>query len=175
MPGMAFDEQDVQAFSELLAKLRENGWPIPPEAFHAVCETFITNPVELALTREGEHGAEIFLTHRSDEYFTGWHIPGTVLRPGENAEQALKRLIEHEIGAVVSAPALVRAYDRMKGSGEGECPRGQEVARVYHARFTERHTVKENDAARFFLLDGDMSEVIPLHRPLIQFLQETLR
>lgn len=168
---MAFTDEDSRTLVALLTKLREHGWPIPQDAFYALCESFITAPVELALMRDGEGEDELFLTHREDAYFKGWHLPGSIMRPGERAEDALARMVKDEVGDVGDAPVLFRTYDRMMGSGEGASPRGQEVARVFRARLGIKDSIREHEGARFVPLSEAEAMVIPLHKPLIRHLR----
>ena len=66
-----------QAFLEVLRLLP----PVPhvpgSEVFFELARKMVPNAVELILVRDGK----VYLTYRADEFFIGWHLPGTYREP----------------------------------------------------------------------------------------------
>lgn len=68
----------AKLLAELLTELSEDpkGF-IPDEAWNAAQKAFALPYLELAIVRRAADGAlEILLSHRTDKYWNGWHIPG---------------------------------------------------------------------------------------------------
>ncbi|MDB5190410.1 MAG: hypothetical protein JWN49_736 [Parcubacteria group bacterium] len=92
-------DKETETLTALLKKVE---WPLAPSVFHALMEKTVSVPVELAVF---DQKGRILLIHRDDHEFTGWHLPGTVLRDTDDVGIALKRLITHELaGVAVTAP-----------------------------------------------------------------------
>lgn len=125
---MALTKSEEQELCQLLQKMT---WPVSHEVFNTLCGTIITNPIELAVLRQTENETDVLMIERHDKFFDGWHIPGTVVCPGDTEESALKRLIEKEVGATVSRPRFIDRMHFPKGTGEGENPRGQEISLLF--------------------------------------------
>lgn len=97
----------------LLAKLLKTINPKKPlgtKLFNAVARLTVTPTLEAVILREGGGGVEVLLVQRSpnDASFPNmWHVPGTVIRPGETFEASLKRMAESELGAQIESYEMV--------------------------------------------------------------------
>lgn len=120
---------------ELGKQARRNRGFVPPPAFYAVSDALITVPVEVLAIRAGDDGVTRVLFVRrpaNDPFFGGMlHTPGGVVRPGVTHEDVLHEVVAEEVVrgpcaeyqiAAVLPPVSVR-----RGTGYGECPRGQYV------------------------------------------------
>jgi ADP-ribose pyrophosphatase YjhB (NUDIX family) len=142
-------DPEIKTFIELIKKLQ---WPVSPDIFDALCEALIMCPIELAVIRNGNKGPELLLHHRvKDKYFDGttWHMPGTIMKPGQTPETAFAALIEREVGKVTTEPEYIGTYDIPKGVGFGECARGQERSRFFVVRISQNDTINLNETKKF--------------------------
>ena len=87
-----------RAFLEMLRLLP----PVPhvpgKEVFFELARKGVLLAVELVLVRDGQ----VYLTHREDEFFTGWHLPGTYREPRASLLMDAKRCAAKELGAHVA-------------------------------------------------------------------------
>jgi ADP-ribose pyrophosphatase YjhB (NUDIX family) len=132
-----------------------------PEAFRSYCTALITNPIELAVMNRQD---ELLLVHRQDEFYEGWHIPGSLLCPGETEEQVLERIITREVKLSVSIPVFVNRLHFRMGSGPGENPRGQELSLLFCCQTAATEAVE----GEFFSLDHLPPNVLTSHQTLIR-------
>src|SRR3989344_322546 len=137
---------------ELVRLLKKVEWPVPLDLFDAICNNLSVNPIDLAVIRKGDEGYEVFMNYREDIFFKGWHFPGSIILPGRTIMSVLEDVIEREVGT--SAEGLkfefVGFHQFMKGSGFGECPRGQEVD-LFHVVFLDQEIkIETDDTRRFF-------------------------
>src|SRR3989338_1650174 len=83
---------EIQQLVRLLGKLT---WPVPYSVFLAICKSIPIIAIDLAIMPDPKH---ILLTYREDDFYKGWHIPGSILRYGDSIEKAQKRVAEEELG-----------------------------------------------------------------------------
>ncbi len=95
-------ETETLQLASLLEKLE---WPLDSRIFHPLVTKVVTVPIELGVfNAEGK----ILLIYRNDAEFTGWHVPGTVLRDdGEDVPAAIRRLGNGEVETYISTPIPV--------------------------------------------------------------------
>lgn len=62
--------------------------------------------VELVIVRNGK----VLLCHRKDEFFEGWHTPGTYIGPGETFQEAAQRCAQKEVKAHVRVIKCIATF-----------------------------------------------------------------
>lgn len=99
-----------EAGKELLARLLKNlpvfhkgQWG---EAFVPLMSRCVPACVELVIVRD----RKVLLCHRKDEFFEGWHTPGTYIGPGENFQEAAQRCADREIKASVRVIKCIATF-----------------------------------------------------------------
>ncbi len=154
---------------ELARLMKKVTFPVTPEVFDAWCEFFTINTVEIALMRNNAAGErEVFLTYRKDNYFDGWHIPGSVIRPGDSVQVVIDRVTKKELEMEISTPTYLRWFEREKGIGKDLCPRGQEISLLFSSELIgEPH---EHEHGKFFSF-SNLPKLIPQHPVLIDHLK----
>jgi|SRR3989344_153494 len=150
--------------------------PYPPEIFHAICQSFVTVAIELAVIRTRRNVKEIFLIERHDADFNGWHLPGSVILPSETVEDKVANLISSEVGDIVNTATFIRWFEFMKGEGANECARGQEFGLLYTLHISETVEIgKEIKNGIFVSLKETPSNIwqniLPHHKTIIEFLR----
>ncbi|OHA34641.1 MAG: hypothetical protein A2928_03850 [Candidatus Taylorbacteria bacterium RIFCSPLOWO2_01_FULL_45_15b] len=103
MAGMSADR--AKLLGELLTEVVEqHGCRIPDEAWGPYHKLVKQPYAELCMVRSLAHGEpEILLTHRKDEYWAGWHIPGSMWRvKSKGFQEACEAVSRQELdGAAV--------------------------------------------------------------------------
>lgn len=169
------DDSEAQLLGELIRKL---SWPVPKVVFDALCEKLIMCPLELAVLEERDDGLSLLLHHREqDAYYDGttWHMPGTILRPGETAETGLVRLIASEVGSLRGTPEFFGCYDVLKGTEAGTSERGQVMSRLFTVRIASDDVVSLDDGKKFFPLASiEEKMLINDHKLYVRLLRERL-
>jgi|SRR3989344_755064 len=133
----------------LLAELLEEfsgelGEFIPNEVWNAAQKAFALPYLELAIVRRSSAGVvQILLTHRIDEYWNGWHIPGGLWRTRHTLEEGIAALIPHELGNKAKLTLLA------KGGWEKwlDHPYGHIVS---HVVICSGANIDESDTAKWF-------------------------
>lgn len=126
---LMLNKQEGKQLADLLGKL---SFPCSPEVFNALCNNLITNPYELAVLKGRLSGnPEVLMIYREDNWYKGWHIPGTVMLPGDTEESAFRRLVTKEVGGDVTTAEFVDRMHFKAGNGYGENPRGQEISLLF--------------------------------------------
>jgi len=69
--------------------------------FEALIKIVPQPSVEALVVDNLENPKKILLIWRDDKHYKGWHFPGAFIRFGENFQDALKRIILDELGAVM--------------------------------------------------------------------------
>jgi hypothetical protein len=164
---MTLTTKEEKQLLDLMGKIK---FPVSKEIFDAWCSNFTINTVELAVIRINKSGVkEIFLTYRQDQFFDGWHIPGSVVLPTETVESKLKKLINKEFAdMVVSEPKFFCWFERVVGRDKEL--RGQEMGLLFCADFLDRFV--ESEKEKFFSFDTIPSNLIEEHKVLIESLKK---
>lgn len=106
---MTLGPADEQQLVALLRRLAEAGGAMPntPRAiWDALAGVVPRLAVELCLVR----GEAILLSHRDDETWQGWHIPGGFVGCGESLADACRRIAERELGIALELDAVVGSF-----------------------------------------------------------------
>lgn len=150
---------------ELIGKIE---WPIHRDLFNAWCQNFPTSGVELAVMSLENC---IFLRYRDDEFFKGWHLPGTLFVQGDTEASALKRLVNREVGMNVTQPVFIDRNFVPKGKGRFENKRGQEVTLLYLC-FADASSYRGD--GRFFKLWNIPNNVLGHHKKMIDKIRTSM-
>lgn len=151
---------------QLVALMEKVEFPLSEDVFLAWASNFTTSAVELIACKGEGADTKVFLTYREDVYFKGWHIPGTVLLPGESVENALARIEAKELFAEVKDQTFFSWFERKKGTGYGQSPRGQELVLVFKGVASNK--IQETDTAKFFLLSQLPPDLLSEHDPVFK-------
>lgn len=89
----------AKLLAELLTELSEDPRQfIPDEAWLPAQKVFALPYIEMAIVRRGPREAvQILLTHRSDEHWHGWHIPGGLWRTNQTLEGCVASIAKGEL------------------------------------------------------------------------------
>ncbi|OGZ15172.1 MAG: hypothetical protein A3J08_02850 [Candidatus Lloydbacteria bacterium RIFCSPLOWO2_02_FULL_51_11] len=157
-----YTEQEIAHIVDALKILGEKGFPVPPQVFDAWCGACITVPIELAVLRKASDGTpEVLMIHRDDKFFLGWHIPGSILLPGETEEIVFRRLARKEVIGRISPPQFIDRMHTMKGN---ENSRGQEVSLLFACFFENQ----QSPVGQFFPLHNPPEDTIGEHKPFLK-------
>ncbi len=98
--------KEVRLFKKLLRKTP--ALPnIPEEVFVPLMRKNVPAVVDLAIIRNHK----VLLTHRKDYYYTGWHFPGSLIRPGETFERAASRILSEEVGLRYKKIKMLKVFN----------------------------------------------------------------
>ncbi len=87
----------AELLAELLREMAEiDGGYVPPVAWEALHRYVPIPTCELLISRN--NGREFLLTYREDQYWRGWHIPGSFNRKPESLEETCQRIAREEVG-----------------------------------------------------------------------------
>ncbi len=94
-------KSEIDQLVQLLAKVRI---PAPYPVFLALGKVLPIVAVDIAYMKDENH---ILLTHRTDEFYDNWHIPGNILWYQETPEHALARVAKKELGIQIKRGEFV--------------------------------------------------------------------
>lgn len=80
---------------ELIRLLGKVKLPAPYPVFIALCKSVPVVAVDIALMKNKN---QLLLTYRDDEFYKGWHVPGSILLYGEDPITAFYRAAKKELG-----------------------------------------------------------------------------
>ena len=69
--------------------------PAPYPVFIVLCKSVPMVAVDIALMKDKNH---LFLTYRNDEFYRGWHMPGSILIYHEKPIKTFYRAAKKELG-----------------------------------------------------------------------------
>lgn len=112
--ALKWTPERVGGFLRDLREIAANNNYLPEgtfEAFHAAHGSMAA--VEVAVEKD----KKIFLVHRTDERWNGWHIPGGYIQSqDESVEAACNRVAEREIGCRVRLKRILEVYKWKPGN-----------------------------------------------------------
>jgi ADP-ribose pyrophosphatase YjhB (NUDIX family) len=104
-----FTPAEQKEFLRLVKKL---GWKkTGKDAFEAFFSVFPLVVTELAVMRRIDGKSHILLWHRSDEHYTGWHMPGGYMLRGESMEETARRVLLKETGLQLQTAQFARYFN----------------------------------------------------------------
>ncbi|MBW5435822.1 NUDIX hydrolase [Bradyrhizobium canariense] len=124
----------------VLATMSDPRKGLSDEVFHFIRKVTPLINVDLLIRRNGR----TLLAWREDEYDTGWHIPGGIIRFREDFRSRIDAVARIEIGATVESEAAPCNIAELR-----EHDRGHFVSLLYRCSLTS-----ELDPARMYLGEG---------------------
>ncbi len=109
----SFTNKETTELVRLLGKLR---WPMPYSIFVALLKSVPIVAVDLAVMPDKNH---VLLTYRDDDFYKGWHIPGSILRYGDTVQSAWRRVANHELGMHISRVDFLTYFNYKDNREEG--------------------------------------------------------
>ncbi len=138
-------------------------WPAPEMLFEAHCKNEIGIAIELCVLRKQKGEWQVLLIYRQDKFFKGWHMPGSLLMPGETIVQVFKRLSHDEIGVAITKPKFVTINEHFTR-------RGYEISLVHTCHLVGKGIPQ----GKFFSLDKPPSTTLSTHKEMIRAVRRTL-
>lgn len=160
-----------QEESELIRLMDKIRFPVSRELFFAWCKTFVTVSADVIVIRKSAKGGEVFLTYREDEFYKGWHIPGSIRLPNELLDDARRRVLVTEVGLLKDTKTDFFTWvDYPYGSGVGESPRGPVISLYFCC--VGQSEIKETSEGRFFRLSELPEDILPIHVPIMKMVKD---
>ena len=92
-----------------------------PDSAYRTFHKLVPWPVVEVLIYDKE--GRFLLSYRDDEEFTGWHIPGSFIRPGETYEDACNRCVRAErVAHSVTNLSFIASHPQRIGERAFGCP-----------------------------------------------------
>ena len=123
-------------FESILANMSDPRNGLPDEAFHFIRRVTPLVNVDLLIRRDGR----TLLAWREDEYDTGWHIPGGIVRFREALRSGIDAVALLEIGAMVESELMPCSLHELRHHS-----RGHFISFLYRCTLTS-----EIDPARLY-------------------------
>jgi colanic acid biosynthesis protein WcaH len=115
--------EELRSLEGILAKLSGPGGDLPAPLFRFITAVAPTPNVDL-LVQDAAKGT--LLAWRDDAFGTGWHVPGSLIRPREEVADRLAACARDELGCAVAVEdrpvALTQIFDD-RGHSLGLCHR----------------------------------------------------
>ena len=146
--------KEIKQLVKLLKKVK---LPAPYPVFIALCKSVPLIAVDLAVMPDKNH---LLLTYRKDEFYDGWHLPGSILRSFESVENALKRVARGELGVKVSKPKFVTYFSYFDSREYG-------IALLFAAKPKSKPT-----DGKYFLLNHPPKDFLSVQNPEIKYLKK---
>jgi len=110
------DEELEALLSKAFSLLSDPSRGLPGPVFNFVLKVTAVANVDLLVA--DDRGRRL-LTWRDDEYGTGWHIPGGIIRWGESMDNRISEVARLELGSTVATtqqPALITQFISVRGT-----------------------------------------------------------
>ncbi len=141
---------------------------IPDAVWGPAQRAFALPYIELCIVRRNAESGwvQILLTHRTDEHWHGWHIPGGLWRTPWSFSQGLSSIFERELGSGVEFRLLCTGqFCKWE-----QHPYGHPIS---HIAIIEAAGIAENETTRWF--DGVPPDMIADGGYHSRFIEEALR
>lgn len=150
-------DQEVKDLVRLLKKVR---LPVPYPVFIALCKSVPLIAVDLLLVNNKN---QVLVTYRKDEFYDGWHIPGSILRYKEKVEDAYTRVAREELGLKqISNVKFERYFSYLDAREHG-------IVLLFTARSKERPK-----DGKYFSLDNLPKTFLKCQNAEIEYLRNNL-
>lgn len=115
-------QNEIDALVRLLGKVKNPEKGLPAEVFNALTRIVPFSACEMVVINKNK---EILLTHREDQWWKGWHIPGGLLRMNEDFKTRLSKVAKNELGA------KLKSFKFLFPMNYPKTPRGHDVSLVF--------------------------------------------
>jgi len=90
--------------------------PMGTELFNIIARLTVSVAIDMVALRKSKKGTEIYLTKRlpGQSYSGKWHIPGTIIRPGEMEKDAFLRLEKKEFKTKLKCIRFIGYHNNIK-------------------------------------------------------------
>lgn len=149
----------LKNFIAFILKYIDPKKPMGVKLFNAIAQLVVTPTVEVVAFREQNGQVQVFLTQRSlsEKSYPGfWHLPGTVIRPGETLKASLERMANAECKVGILNYKVVGLINNLKE------PRGHFIAPIILVNF-----VTEPITGKWVSVSSLDASVIDFHKNLI--------
>jgi hypothetical protein len=164
-------KEEWELWANLTKRIKFIDGKIPLDAFYAFCESFISPVIDVIPYKLTSNGVEILLIYRKDKYYDGFHLPGSVITPGQTSVETLNSVIKNEIGPNTETGNIkfIKVIDTMKGFGVDLDSRGQNLKLLYGCE------IKGNVLNGEWFSENSLPEnIIPEHKNLVRSMFEYL-
>lgn len=130
------------------------GLPLSPHGiFRKFMSKVVASGIELLLIRNGK----IFLTWREDNFFRGWHTPGSYIGPKEKTlEQTAQRIADREVPGIT-----ILKIEIVETVPHPESPRVYDISLLVLVEFEGE--IRESERGRWFSEKPD--DLLDAHEP----------
>lgn len=162
----------MDEYRQLAELMRRVTFPVPQEVFLAWEGSFYNCASELAVVT---YDRQVLLIQRPDDdpFYAGqWHLPGSIILPGSNRLDTLKKVIANELGIAIGTPEYLDFFEFSKT----ERPRGQGFC-FLHRVFVwheQANLLSQKPKSRFFSIDDLPKGVIKHHIPMVEAVKRSL-
>ena len=151
------DKLTPKEIKDLVRLLKKVSLPAPYPIFIALCRSVPMVAINVAVMPDKER---ILLTHRKDDFYDNWHIPGSILCYKESPKDAIDRVCREELSLKAGKPRFVGYFNEYDG-------RGHVLVLLYAVR-----PVKEPKIGTYFKVDKFPADLIKCQRKEIEHLNK---
>ncbi|MEK7576479.1 MAG: NUDIX domain-containing protein [Patescibacteria group bacterium] len=154
----------VEERAEYLRLQKKVGWRrTGTDVFESFFSILPMVPGELAVVRKIDDVDSILMWHRSDEHYTGWHMPGGYLLLGESDEEWVRRVLKKETSLELGHFYQIRTFNTPPSTGW--------VPNHQMAHFFLCETEGEPTNGKFFPLAELPEDTLGHHKKYIEWLR----
>lgn len=143
-------QKEIKQLVKLLRKVKNPHNGLPEQIFIALTKIVPFVACEMALVNSKK---KILLTWRDDQWWTGRHFPGGLMRLGESFEENLQNTARRELGIKLASFKFLFLHNYQKGR------RGHAISLVFLCRTNQ----KPHDGKFFKAIPKDL---IAIQKPL---------
>ncbi len=155
-------QEEIKSLAvSLLGKIEKSKNGLGKDLFNAIARLTVMLCFEVVCLRKNSatNQTEVYLIKRAPDetsYPGQWHIPGSVMRPGEEIEDVLLRLSQKEIGLEIMSKKFIFHVNYPKE------PRGHFFSLIYLCQLS-----KEPGKGKWFAVNQLPENIIEPHRTLV--------
>lgn len=152
MGSRTLNEKETKILIRLLKKVK---LPAPYPVFRALCKSVPMVAVNVAVMPDNRR---LLLTYREDEFYKGWHIPGSILRYRESLADVFERIGRQELKMKIRRPRFINYFIERSA-------RGHELVLLFAVR-----TAGAPKVGRYFSLKRPPKDLLREQTPEIRCL-----
>lgn len=154
MSGKKLTPKEIKELVRLLQKIKS---PFPYPIFIALCKKIAMVAVDVAVMPDKNR---VLLTYRKDDFYDGWHIPGSIMRHGEEPIDVFKRVCREELFLKINKPRFVGCFNNYD-------VRGHAFTLLYIMRPT-----KKPETGKYFKISEPPANLVSTHKKEIKYLNK---